>query len=206
MRRRARRLIAVLVPAAVAIGLVACTDPVLRPSSDPATSAEELAGAAEYCESQGGEVQQRQPASQTDLGESEWVPLGDPVAVCRFQTLDDDAKSRIYVDLVTITSDEPTLAALAYLSRAEIPDDPPGNPASALCASLGGTGAFGSSGRGGGLADPDDADDPVIVPCTFADGSFIDEWGLAYHADGTVRGKDLSGVFQFDQSTLPQLF
>ena len=36
--------------------------------------------------------------------------------MCRFQA-DDEAKSRIYVDLTTLSSAEPTLAALAYLSK-----------------------------------------------------------------------------------------
>ncbi|GAA2031765.1 hypothetical protein GCM10009819_14620 [Agromyces tropicus] len=192
--------------ALAALGLVACTEvPVTPRTTDPATSAEDLADAAGYCEQQGGEVQQRRPAAQTNLDEGDWVPLGDPIAVCRFQTLGDDADSRIYVDLVTITSDEPTLAALAYLSRTEIPKDPPGDPASAQCAALGGTGTFGTKGQGG-LTLADDPDDPVVVPCTFADGSFIDQWGIAYHSGGTVRGKDLAAVFQFDQSTLPEVF
>lgn len=188
-------------------GLVGCGETITQPSaSDPATSAADLADAAAYCEQKGGEVQQRQPAWGTNLDEQDWVPLGDPVAVCRFQTLDDEAESRIYVDLVTLTAEEPTLAALAYLSRTEIPDDPPGNPASALCSSLGGTSSFGSTADGGGLVAPDDPDDPVVAPCTFADGSFIDEWGIAYYAEGTVRGIDLAGVFRFDRSTLPEVF
>ncbi|GAA1058875.1 hypothetical protein GCM10009573_03010 [Agromyces bracchium] len=202
-----RRMAGIALIAAAGLGLAGCTEPPAPPTaSDPATSAADLADAAAYCEEQGGEVQQRQPAWGTNLDEADWVPLGDPVAVCRFQTLDDDADSRIYVDLVTLTSDEPTLAALAYLSRTEIPDDPPGNPASALCASLGGTTSFGATADGGGLTAPEDPDDPVVAPCTFADGSFIDEWGIAYYAEGTVRGIDLAGVFSFDRSTLPEVF
>ncbi|WP_353815093.1 DUF333 domain-containing protein [Agromyces sp. SYSU T00266] len=203
---RIRRMAGIGLLALASLGLAACSEPVAPPTStDPVTSAADMAEAAAYCEQRGGEVQQRQPAWQTGLDEDDWVPLGDPVAVCRFQTLDDEAQSRIYVDLVTITSDEPTLAALAYLSRTEIPDDPPGNPASALCAALGGTSRFGSS-ESGGLTAPDDPDDPVVAPCTFADGSFIDEWGIAYYAEGTVRGIDLSSVFTFDRSTLPEVF
>lgn len=204
---RIRRMVGVGLLAGASLGLAACSEPAAPPAaSDPATSAADMAEAATYCEQKGGEVQQRQPAWRTNLAEEDWVPLGDPVAVCRFQTLDDEADSRIYVDLVTISSDEPTLAALAYLSRAEIPDDPPGNPASALCSSLGGTTSFGPSADGGGLTAADDPDDPVVAPCTFADGSFIDEWGIAYYGEGTVRGIDLSGVFSFDRSTLPEVF
>ncbi|MRX43814.1 DUF333 domain-containing protein [Agromyces kandeliae] len=204
---RISRMIGVGLLAGASLGLAACSESPAPPTaSDPATSAADMAEAAAYCEQEGGEVQQRQPAWRTNLDEDDWVPLGDPIAVCRFQTLEDEADSRIYVDLVTISSDEPTLAALAYLSRTGIPDDPPGNPASALCSSLGGTTSFGPSAGGGGLTAADDPDDPVVAPCTFADGSFIDEWGIAYYAEGTVRGIDLSSVFRFDGSTLPEVF
>lgn len=56
-----------------------------------------------------------------------------------------------------------------------------------------------------GLVDPQDPDDDVVGACVFADGSFIDEWGIAYHAFGDVRGKDLAEVFRFDQDDLPDI-
>jgi hypothetical protein len=31
----------------------------------------------------------------------------------------------------------------------------------------------------------------------FADMSAIDDWGLLYHANDIIRGKDLSTVFKF---------
>jgi hypothetical protein len=42
--------------------------------------------------------------------------------------------------------------------------------------------------------------------CTFADGSFIDEWGITRYAARAVRGKDLATVFRFDQTKLPAVF
>ena len=34
----------------------------------------------------------------------------------------------------------------------------------------------------------------------------IDEWGIAYYSNGTVRGIDLSKVFRFDVATAPNFF
>ncbi len=43
--------------------------------------------------------------------------------------------------------------------------------------------------------------------CVFPDGSMIDEWGLAYHSDGTVRGADLATMFVYAPGTdLPTIF
>lgn len=167
---------------------------------------ESTAAAEKYCLDKGGEVQTRQPTFGTNNDEASWVELGEPIQVCRFQTLDDDAKSRIYVDLVTLSSPKPTLAALAYLAKAPMPDDVTGNPATALCTSLGGASSYGAGANGGGLVTKDDPDDVVFTPCVFADQSFIEEWGIAYYSDGTVRGIDLATVFNFDPSDIPSVF
>lgn len=34
----------------------------------------------------------------------------------------------------------------------------------------------------------------------------IDDWGIAYYSNGTVRGTDLTKLFQFDMSKLPPVF
>lgn len=159
--------------------------------------------AERHCLESGGEVQVRQPTWGTNNDQSSWVELGDPVTVCRFQAQDG---SRIYADLVTLYSGNPTLAALAYLAKKPAPDAGGANPASALCAELGGAIAWGAGMNGGGLVNTEDPDDTVFAPCTFADGSFIDEWGIAYYSNGTVRGTDLTTVFRFDQSKLPAVF
>ena len=161
--------------------------------------------AVDYCESNHGEVQYRHPTYGTNNDESAWVPLGRAIATCKLETLGDD--TAIVVDLNTLYSENPTLAALAYL-QSSTPADlrPSGNPAAAICSALGGTSAFGPGVNGGGLADPDDADFAVFAPCAFADGSFIEEWGIAYHQEGTIRGADLEPLFRFDVSKAPHVY
>ena len=83
----------------------------------------------------------------------------------------------------------------------------PGNanaaPAYAACTKVGGTFAFGNqSANGGGLADGSN----VIVPCTFADGSFVEVFGLAYYANNQISGKDLKTVFRFDTSKITPVY
>ena len=71
--------------------------------------------------------------------------------MCRFQA-DDEAKSRIYVDLSTLSSPEPTLAGLAYLSKMPMRSVTGGaNPATLYCQDLGGSSGFGSAGAAGGV-------------------------------------------------------
>lgn len=188
----------------IAAGLAGCSGADPTPTDDAAF---DIAAAKAYCEESGGSVQQRQPMSGTNASDvDEWTPLGEPVEVCRFQTLDEDPQSRIYTDLATVWSEKPTLAALAYLTSPQPADDIDGaSPASALCIADGGAVSYGSGMSGGGLVDPQDPDDDVVGACVFADRSFIDEWGIAYHAFGDVRGKDLAEVFRFDQDDLPDI-
>lgn len=202
-----RVLSAALLAAALATTLAACADtgPGPTPAPRPASSSAAADAGSAACAEHGGTVQSRQPTFGTNNDPSSWVPLGDAVDVCRFQTLGDSDDSRIYVDLVTISSTRPTLAALAYLARTPLPEDATGNPANALCTSLGGAVDYGQGADGGGLVNEDDPDDVVFAPCVFADGSFIEEWGIAYYSNGTVRGIDLAKVFAFDQSKLPAI-
>jgi putative hemolysin len=174
------------------------------PTGSPTTPSNG-AEAAAYCRESGGTVQARQPTFGTNNNPNEWISLGDPVEVCRFEAAD---QSRIYLDLVTLHSTQPTLAALAYLAKAQMPTaNPNANPASVLCAALGGTDQFGpQSVAGGGLVDKSDTNFVVITPCTFADGSWIDEWGIAYYSADDIRGKDLKTVFRFNTNSLPPIF
>ena len=130
--------------------------------------------------------------------------------MCRFQA-DDEAKSRIYVDLTTLSSTEPTLAGLAYLSKVPMPSSTGGaNPATGYCSNeLHGPSTFGggAGAAGGGWAAPEDPDDVVVSLCVFPDGSYIDEWGLAYHSAGDVRGRDLTTAIRYQPSgALPPVF
>ena len=220
------RLVAASLGALIAVGLAGCsppsggggaspsvpvTPPPLSPSSSASSSSTPTtptnSAAAAHCRDTGGTVQVRQPTFGTNNDVSTWVDLGDPIEVCRYQMGEGQTSTRIYADLVTLYSSKPTLAALAYLAKKPLPSQGSGaNPASLACTALGGTDQFGSSLNGGGLVDKSDADDPVFSPCTFADQSFIEEFGITYYADNVIRGKDLKTVFRFDPNNLPPVF
>lgn len=74
-------------------------------------------GARSECEEKGGTVEERRAAWNTNGDLSNWVLLNNGIELCRFQTLGPDDDSRIYVDMRTLTAHEPTLAAVANLSR-----------------------------------------------------------------------------------------
>jgi ELWxxDGT repeat protein len=163
------------------------------------------------CTDGGGTVQVRRATWNTDSDTSEWVDLGRSVELCRLQTLGDEARSRVYVDLVTLASEGPTLASLAYLSRAAAAGagaaaTVEADPAAQACADLGGTASFGDTAAGGGWVAMDDPEDTVIATCVFADGSMIDVAGLADASMGTIRGADLSALFAYQPQSLPPVF
>jgi putative hemolysin len=174
-------------------------------ASIPPTGAQsaQAGEAAAYCTAKGGSIESGQPTYGTNNDAAQWVPLGYPITLCKFKATDG---SRIYLDLATLYSPQPTLAALAYLSKTKVPANAKGNPADALCTALGGAGNYGAGANGGGLAMADNTDDPVIAVCTFADQSFIDQWGIAYYSNGTIRGADLSALFRFDAAKAPSVF
>ncbi|CAN5856068.1 hypothetical protein BH23CHL8_BH23CHL8_19080 [soil metagenome] len=162
--------------------------------------------AREHCVAAGGQVQERQAFWNTNGDPSAWVDLGRSVEVCRFQA-DAEARSRIHVDLVTLTSEDPSLAAGAYLAGRPMDEDvAAGNPATLHCASLEGTSQWGLGAGGGGWVNSDDADDVVLAMCVFPDGSMIDEWGIAYMSGGEVRGADLSTLFGSAATPYPPFF
>ena len=41
----------------------------------------------------------------------------------------------------------------------------------------------------------------VMDMCVFADGSAIDEFGIWYYANGTVRGADLAPILRYQPAT-----
>jgi putative hemolysin len=166
----------------------------------------DLSAARDYCTSSGGVVQTRKATWNTNADPGEWVDLGRSVELCRFQA-DDEAQSRIYVDLVTLWSEQPSLAAGAYLAKVPMEADPAqGNPATAYCHDLGGSAQFGSGAQGGGWVAMDDPIDVVVAMCVFADGSMIDEWGIAYMSGGEVRGADLATLFRSAADPYPPFF
>jgi putative hemolysin len=166
----------------------------------------DLAAARDYCTASGGEVQTRRATWNTNADTADWIDLGRSIELCRFQA-DDEAQSRIYVDLITLWSEQPSLAAGAYLAKVPMDADPAqGNPATTYCHDLGASAQFGSGAQGGGWVAPDDPIDQVVAMCVFPDGSMIDEWGIAYMSGGEVRGADLTTLFRSAAQPYPPFF
>jgi putative hemolysin len=188
---------------------MAAASPAASPDgSGPAAASPEAARAA--CEQAGGEVQERSAAWNTNDDPSQWLMLAGVVELCRFETTNEgvDPDTRIYVDLGTLVATEPTLAAVAYLSKDPVePTTGGANPATVHCAELGGSSSFGRGVSGGGWVNQDDPDDVVIAMCVFPDRSMIDEWGIAYYSDGTIRGADLAPILGYQPGgVLPPIF
>lgn len=147
--------------------------------------------AAAYCAQEGGTVESRQPWYGTNGPNP--LHLTGSEAFCKFTASDG---SRIYVDLQTLYSANPSLAALAYYAE-EQPGSCEGNPASCYCTLLGGSDQFGgTTGAGGGWVKKGSVD-VVLEACIFPDLSTIDSWGLFYHSAGIIRGIDLDGVLRY---------
>jgi len=196
--------------AAALVGVVACgsDNGGSSTTTTPTTTVAgiDLAAARSYCTSKGGTVQNRQATWGTNNPQAQWQPLGSSAEMCRFQTLRDNDDSRIYVDLVSLYSDGPTLASVAYLSKVPAKSTTAGNPATANCAALAGSSQFGTGAAGGGWVDKQDPVDAVVGLCVFPDQSFIDEWGITYYAGGVVRGIDLATVFRYQPTQVPPFF
>ena len=159
------------------------------------SDAVDLAKAADYCVKKGGEVDDREPYFNTNDNEQNWLRLAGSQQFCKFTSKKDG--SRIYVELSTLYTDQPTLAALAYY--AEVPvGNCNGNPASCYCSLLGGSDLFGGvNANGGGWVKKSDPVDTVLEACIFPDMSTIDSWGLTYHSVGIIRGKNLAKVLRY---------
>jgi hypothetical protein len=189
------RIPAVIAAGALAAGLAAA----------PAAGAGAAAPKAwkDYCRSQGGVVQVRTPAAGTNS--PPLLRLGGPVAFCRFTSAQDG--SRISVDLRTLTTTKPTLAALAYLVKpaaGRIPGNV--NPASIYCSRLGGSDQFGGVNAAGGGWIVGRSVATALQACVFPDMSVIDSFGILYHSQGVVRGADLTTRLRYHPTRLPNPF
>jgi putative hemolysin len=151
-----------------------------------------MAKAAAYCKQTGGHVEVRIPEYGTN-GSNPLVLDGDH-AFCRYYQKSD--KSHIHLFLSTLVSTQPTLAALAYYAEVQ-PGSCQGNPASCYCTLLGGSDQFGGTSGNGGAWVKNNAPDADLEACIFPDLSSIDSWGLTYHSQGIIRGKDLSTVLKY---------
>jgi len=181
-------------------------------SSSTASTATTSAGgddARQYCKDSGGQAEVAHPYFGTNNSRPKWIALARSTELCRFESGAAGApdSTRIYVDLDTLYSTEPTLAGVAYLSK--VPPQtgkvPSANPATVNCAALDGSSQFGLAGSSGGWV-TDDRPDEVFNLCVFPDLSFIDEFGIFYCAGGVVRGQDLSKVMRYHPAVLPNFF
>ncbi len=157
----------------------------------------DLSKAADYCVKNGGEVDNREPYFNTNGDPQSWFRLAGARQFCKFTSKKRNDGSRIFVELSTLYTDQPTLAALAYYAEVQ-GGSCNGNPASCYCSLLGGSDLFGGiNASGGGWVKKSDPVDTVLEACIFPDMSTIDSWGLFYHSAGIVRGKNLSNVLRY---------
>src|SRR6476469_2095961 len=111
------------------------------------------AAARAYCTDKGGTLVDRVATWNTNADPAAQLPLAGHQTFCEFETGQGDQTTRISVDLVTLSSAQPTIAAVAYLSKIGpvVPPDPSSNPAVYNCnTGLGGAAAFGNTAAGGG--------------------------------------------------------
>ena len=148
--------------------------------------------AAAYCQRTSGSVEYRQAVYGTNGPNP--LRLAGRRAFCQYAAHDG---SRIHVLLTTLYTEEPTLAALAYILKPAIGKGCTGNPASCYCSQLGGSDQFGGTSAAGGGWYLKPSIDQTLEACIFPDTSSIDSWGLTYHAYGIVRGIDLNKVMRY---------
>lgn len=190
---------------------VAATTPATTPT--PSAGATGNTAAASYCTDNGGKVTTRYPTYGTNLPPPQWLRLASPRDFCTFLAPPDESgfQSHIEIALDTLYSAQPTLAMLAYLEPLALPPFTGANPSTLYCNKLGGSDIWGGmdNAAGGGWVTeaPDSADNfQVVGMCVFPDLSAIDSWGLAYKANGIVRGTDLSKVARYQPTSLPSVF
>jgi len=214
---RSRWTVSALLAVLTAVAVGACsTAATTGPGTAPATSAGgspgsgDTAAAEQYCTTKGGMLVDRVATWNTNADPSAWLQLAGRWRVCEFETGSGDQATRISVDLTTLSSPEPTIAAIAYLSkvRTTSPPQPSANPADWSCRNdYLGASSFGNTASVGGWVDQSQPVFKVMDYCVFADGSAIDEFGLWYHANGAIRGADLAPLFAYQPGgKLPAMF
>jgi hypothetical protein len=147
-----------------------------------------------YCTSTGGRVENRVAVFGTNNSPQDWLALAARQDFCQYTASDG---SRIHINLGTLFTAKPTLAALAYYAATPWNGQGNGNPASYYCTQLGGSDQFGGTNASGGGWVKANTIDEVLEACIFPDNSTIDSWGLFYHSNGIIRGIDLSTVLKY---------
>jgi hypothetical protein len=75
------------------------------------------AAALTYCTDKGGTLVDRVATWNTNADAGAQVPLAGRMTFCEFESGEGDQTTRIAVELTTLPSEQPTLAAVAYLSK-----------------------------------------------------------------------------------------
>jgi putative hemolysin len=194
---------------AAALAVASCAG--VGASVSPAVTGSADAAGQAYCTQQGGKLVERHAVAKTNGDPSTWLRLAGDQTFCEFESGTGDQTTRIAVDLVTLSSEAPTLAGLAYLSKVPptLPETPSTNPAAYNCSEgLAGAQAYGTATvSSGGWVDESEPVFTVMDMCVFADGSAIDEWGITYYSQGTVRGADLATKMRYQPNgELPAVF
>ena len=158
------------------------------------SAASRNSAAQDYCTNTGGDLETRVPAYGTNGAPQTWLKLAGRQEFCRYTASD---HSHIHLNLETLFTPQPSLAALAYYSETPWNGLGQGNPASLYCTQLGGSDLFGGINAAGGGWVALGTVDEVLEACIFPDNSTIDSWGLFYHSDGIIRGIDLSTVLKY---------
>jgi putative hemolysin len=170
----------------------------------------DIKGAESYCTSKGGQLVTRVATWNTNADPQAWLQLAGRSEFCEFESGSGQNATRISVDLTTLYSQQPTMAAIAYLSKVPplTPPQPSANPAAYNCTNqLGGAADFGNTATPGGWVDTTQPVFKVMNYCVFADGSAIDEFGIFYYATGAVRGADLAPILRYQPNgKLPAMF
>lgn len=186
--------------------IVSQPQPSLAGSPAAITTTQDLA--IKHCVDHGGTAQLRFPAFGTNT--DSFTRLAGERPFCQFTAEDG---SKIFVDIDTLYAEAPTMAALAYLTAPPLPDaersTSGANPSTLYCAALGGSSSFGgryTAAGGGWVLEDEPTAATVMQMCVFPDLSSIDAWGLTYHSNGIIRGRDLTDLFRFDRDSAPQPF
>jgi hypothetical protein len=172
----------------VAVVSLVLTGPVYAQLETPGPPAD----GAELCASHDGAVVTRYPAGGANNPET--MQLFALVRdFCEFTAEDG---SSISVPLDVLAASGATIAAIAYYypPMYQSTGTPGANPSYIYCDQLAGAINFGlNTTTGSGFVSVDDPSD-FRTYCVFADGSMIDSFGIFYHSNGIIRGKDLNGV------------
>ncbi|HEX8708302.1 MAG TPA: hypothetical protein VF723_08675 [Pyrinomonadaceae bacterium] len=179
--------------AAAALLALAWTDGA-KVAAQSKSGPQDASPAAQYCIQSGGVVQTRYPAYNTN-GSSP-LRLAGSAQFCQFTSSTDQSKINISLD--TLYTQQPSLAALAYIFKpAYTPDkNKSSNPMSVYCSEIGGTDLFGGpTGNGAWVLENNPSD--IVAMCVMPDLSMIDDAGLFYHTAGFIKGVDLTKYLRF---------